>query len=305
MNIAVTTPTGHVGRAVTDFLLECSRDINVTLLGRRPEKLQDFVRRGANTAIGALDDTEYVVKATKGMDALFWATPPVFGSDDLRGFQNRLANAAATAIRTNRIHRVVNLSSIGADVATGAGPISGLHDVEEQLNKIGCHVTHLRPGFFFENILWQLDTIRTWGRISWPINPSVAYPMIATHDIGRAAATRLVNMDWTGHVVQELHGPADLTFREVADILSQVLGRKIVYVRTSREDARDAMLQKAMSENVAQSMLEMYDALDTGKVRPLQPRTPDTATPTTLAEFAREVVLPLISQPVGATRENA
>lgn len=304
MNIAVTTPTGHVGSAVTDFLLDFGGDIHVKLLGRRPEKLKDFVRRGVETAIGAQDDADYLVKATKGIDALFWATPPSYGSDDLRAFQNRLGMAAATAIRTNKIPRVVNLSAVGAHWDSGVGAIGGLHDVEGLINGVGCHVTHLRPGFFFENLLWQLDAIRTWGRISLPISGSRPFPMIATRDVGRAAAGRLANKDWSGHVVRELHGPADLTFRQVAKILSQVLERKIVYVKCDPQEARDAMLEKAMSENAADLMLEMYDAVETGKLWTTQPRSAETTTSTTLAEFAREVVLPMIAEPVSPMKEQ-
>ena len=202
MNIAVTTPTGHVGSAVADFLLDFGGDVHVTLLGRRPEKLKDFVRRGAKTAIGPQDDADYLVKATKGVDALFWATPPGYGSDNLRAFQNRLGKAAATAIRTNKIARVVNLSSIGANLDSGVGPISGLHDVEKLINEVGCHVTHLRPGFFFENLLWQLDAIRTWGRDFAAHQRPRPYPMIATRDIGRVAAGRLAE-----HGLERARGP--------------------------------------------------------------------------------------------------
>ena len=106
---------------------------------------------------------DFLVRATRDVDALLWVTPPGYGSDDLRTFQNRLGQAAATAIRTNWIPRVVNLSSIGAQWGSGVGPINGLHDVEGLLDEVTTNVIHLRPGFFFENLLWQQDSIRKWG----------------------------------------------------------------------------------------------------------------------------------------------
>jgi uncharacterized protein YbjT (DUF2867 family) len=298
MKIAVTTPTGHVGSAVTDFLLEFGGDITVKLLGRRPDKLQEYVDRGAEIAVGAQDDSDYLVKATHGVDALFWATPPGYGSDDLRAFQNRLGNAAATAIRTNKISHVVNLSSVGANLTSGVGPINGLHDVEVLLDNVATNITHLRPGFFFENLLWQLESIRKWGRISLPISGTKSYPMIATRDIGRVAATRLASNDWTGHFVQELHGPADLTFKEVAQIVGEVLGRKIVYIKCDPQEMRDNILSAGMTEKAADLMLEMYDAVENGRLRTTQPRSNVTTTSTTLNEFVREVVLPMIAHPV-------
>jgi len=298
MKIAITTPTGHVGSAVADFLLDFGDEVKVKLLGRRPEKLKHFVDRGAQAMIGSQDDADYLVKATSGVDALFWATPPGYGSDSLRAFQVRLGKAGATAIRTNKIPRVVVLSSIGANLSSGVGPINGLHDVEELLGEVAPNITFLRPGFFFENLLWQLDSIKNWGRISLPLSGSRRYPMIATRDIGRAAAARLSDARWTGHHVRELYGRADLSFDEVARILSDTLGREIAYVKCDRFEARQFMLDNAISENAADLMLEMYDAVETGKLRPIQQRSAETTTVTTLDEFASEVLLPLAAAPV-------
>lgn len=297
MKIAVTAPTGHVGSAVADFLLDIG-GVDVKLLGRRPEKLKKFVHRGAEVVAGSQDDADYLTDATGDVDALFWVTPPGYGSDDLRGFQNRLGKAAATAVRVNGIPRVVNLSSLGADLASGVGPISGLHDVEELLNEACRHVAHLRPGFFFENLLWQMDAIKKWGRISLPLSGTTRYPMIACHDIGRIACEWLMKTDWTGRNIHELHGPTDLCFNDVAGILSQILGRKIVYVRCDKEEARRGIIESGVSENAADAMLEMYDAVERKKVLPTQPRSTKTTTATLFSDFALEVLLPLITEPV-------
>ena len=298
MKIAVTTPSGHVGSAVADFLLDSGGDIQVKLLARRPKDLDKFVHRGAELVIGSQDDADYLVSATQDVDALFWVTPPGFGSDNLRAFQNRLGIAGSFAIRANHIPRVVNLSSIGAQLSSGVGPISGLYDVEGLLDEAADNITHLRPGFFFENLLMQLDSITKWGRISLPISGSRSFPMIAACDVARVAAVRLVDPTWTGMYIRELHGSADLSFDEAAEIISQVLGRKILYIRSDKQEARHALLNTGMSENLADLLLEMYDAVEMGRLQPLQPRSLESTTPTTLAEFIHEVMLPLIAQPV-------
>ena len=299
MNIAVATPTGHVGGAVADCLLDLRGYNNVTLLCRRPEKLKGLVDRGATVAIGSQEDPDYLTKATRNVEALFWATPPGYGSDDVRAFQNRLGQAAATAIRTNKIPRVVNLSSIGANLASGVGPICGLHDVEEILNEATQNVTHLRPGFFFENLLWQIDTIRKWGRISLPLSGAARYPMIATSDIGRVAATRLTDEDWTGHCIAGVaRAQPTLVLATWPGPSRRYWAGKIVYIKCDRDEARQDMLAGGMSENAAGLMLEMYDAVETGLMRSTQPRAEETTTPTTLEEFARERILPMIAEPV-------
>ena len=98
--------------------------------------------------------------------------------------------------------------------------------------------------------------------------------------------------------MRELHGPADLSFDEVAVTLSKVLGRKIAYVECDRQAMRQILLDNAVSENAADLMLEMYDAIETGKLRPIQPRSAETTTPTTLLEFVHGVVLPMMAAPV-------
>ena len=298
MRIAITTPTGHVGSAVADLLLDIGGDVSVKLLGRRPGGLRKFTQRGAQVLIGSQDDADFLIQATQDVDALLWVTPPGYGSDDVRAFQNRLGAAAATAVRTNHIPRVVNLSSIGAWFSSGVGPINGLHDVEELLDDAADNITHLRPGFFFENLLWQVDSIKNRGRISLPLSGARRFPMIATRDIGAVAAQRLTDQQWTGNFVQELHGAADVSFDEAAEILSKVLDRKIVYVKCDPQELRQALLDNAVSENAADSMLEMYHAVETGRLRPTQPRSAETTTPTTLAEFAHDVILPMLAVPV-------
>ena len=76
MKIAVTTPTGHVGNAVTEYLLNYGGDVRVKVLGRRPDKLRAFLNRGAEMGVGSQDDEEFLVRETRDVDALFWVTPP-------------------------------------------------------------------------------------------------------------------------------------------------------------------------------------------------------------------------------------
>ena len=298
MKIAVTTPTGHVGSAAVDCLLKAGGDIRVKLLGRRPHLLERFVQSGAEMAIGSQDDANYLLGATRDVDALFWVTPPGYGSDNVRAFQNRLGQAAAYAVRTNRVPRVVNLSSLGAHMESGAGPINGLHDVEQWLDDASGDITHLRPGFFFENVLAQLDSIAGNGSFSMPISGARRLPMIAARDIARVAADLLVSRNWSGRRTQELYGPADLCMDEVAATLSEVFGRTIKFVRCQPQDMRKALLLSGMSENMADSLLEMYQAAESGTLQPSQARSPQATTSTTLAQFARETMLPLLNEAV-------
>lgn len=293
MKIAVATPAGHIGKVVAEKLL--SAGASVVLLARDPSKLKPFTDRGATVAQGSLEEGPYVVEATQGVDALFWLTPPRMDAPHFRGYQNGLAHIAAAAVRKNRIPRVVNLSSIGAQHSAGVGPVSGLHDVERILDQDAQNITHVRPAFFFENFLWQVAPMKAAGSIFMPLPPDARLPMIATRDIAKAVASRLLDATWTGRSVMHLFGPADLTLTEAARIISEGVGRTVAYVQVPREAALKSLREAGASEDVANVMVEMYDGMAKGLLRPETPRTAASTTSTTLLQFAREVIRPLVA----------
>jgi uncharacterized protein YbjT (DUF2867 family) len=298
MRIAVTTPTGNIGKVVTNHLLDAGAE--VTLLARYPQKVKDFANRGAKVMQGSLDDRDFVITATRGVDALFWLTPPDYRSTDLRAHYNRMAQAAAAAIRTNRVPRVVHISGAGAHIPSGTGPVPGLHDAEHLLDQVVTCITHVRPFYFFENYFWQLGPIKELGRVFLPVSSSTRIAMVATRDIARVAAQRLLDHTWSGRTVKGLHGPADLSFDEAAAAIGLGIERPVVHVQVPEEQARQAMRSIGLSEHVTELVLELYRAIESGLLRPAEPRTADTTTPTTLTQFARDVLKPLVNEPVTA-----
>jgi uncharacterized protein YbjT (DUF2867 family) len=296
MKIAVTTPTGHIGSLIAECLLDAGADLR--LLSRCPDKLSRLVNRGAGVAEGTLEDEHFVVKATRGAEALFWVTPPNLQAVDYRAFQNRVGRAAVEAIRINRIGRVVNLSAIGAHLGSGGGPINGLHDVEKLLDHVSTNIIHLRPAFFFENYLGSLKSIKDDGKIFLPVSGSRRIPMIATRDIVRLACDRLVDTSWTGRSVRGLHGPCDMSFDEAAQCISDGMERKVEHVTVDDEMARRFMTEGGMSESVCDLMLEMFRGYEMGTLRADEERSPETFTPTKLTCFAKEVMRPLVEEHV-------
>ncbi len=292
MKVALTTPTGHVGGGVARRLLDSKADL--VLLARHPEKVSELAGRGAHVKEGSQDDERFVTEATRGVDLLFWVTPTDPKTDDLRASQNRFGRAAAAAVKANRIPRVVNLSSVGAHNAKGTGPVDGLHDVEGLLDATEAAITHLRPGFFFENYLMMIDGIRSSGSIFMPNHGGTRVPMIATRDIAEAAAKRILDTGWKGRSVMGLHGPADLSFDEAAVAIGEGLRRRVTHVQVPESEARQALLAMGVSPAVADAMLEMHRAMASGVMRPERPRTPETTTPTTLTRWTVEVMAPLV-----------
>ncbi len=294
MTIIITGATGNTGGWIAQHLIEAGA--NVTVLVRNPEKLDRAIRQNASVLQGSLDDTEFVVQATKGAEALYWVVPYNFGTANFRAWQHQVGNAAATAVKANQIPYAVNLSSNGAHLPNGMGPISGLHEVEQMLNAVAQNVVHLRPGFFMENYLMQLEAIRTANSVFLPVAGDHRLAMIATQDIAAVAAKLLLQRDWSGQSVLGLHGPTDLSFDEAAVILGQELGRSIGHVPITSDQFRDALLQMGASDSVAADYGEMWQGLSDPEYTPAEPRTPNTRTPTSLSQFVQEKMLPLLKE---------
>lgn len=291
MTIAITGPTGHIGSQLVRRLLDAGADLRLLL--RNPDKLDPSVRSRVRIEVGELQDEAFVKRATEGVESLFWLTPSDSTTPDLGAWYERIGKTAASAVRANRIRNVVNISSAGAQVPN-AGPVSGLGQVERHLNQTDANIIHLRPGFFFENMLMQLDSLRSQGAIFQPARGDVPLPQIATRDIAEVAARLLLQADGTGKHIRGLHGPAHLTFDESAHIIGEAIGRPVRYVSINEEQARQALSAAGMGPAFVQAYLDMEEAL----VQPgaiAEPRTPETTTPTTLFDWATEVLKPLIT----------
>lgn len=293
MKVAVNTPTGNIGRVVTDRLLK-EKDVEVVLLVRDSAKVEDFKNRGAQVHQGNLEDADFVVRATKGVDTLFWITPPSYTTQDFRAYQSAVGSVAARAIKENNIPRVINLSSIGAHQESGTGPVAGLHDVEKLIDESAVNVTHLRPAFFMENFLMDVDGMKQASSIFMPISGNIRLPMIATRDIAGAVVERILDTNWAGKHIRGLHGPADLTFEEAAAQISEGVGREVKFVQVETQPVKQAMMQMGLTENAADTMLELYSGLEKGLLDPAERRTPETTTPTTLTQFSAQVIKPII-----------
>ncbi|HET9235455.1 MAG TPA: NAD(P)H-binding protein [Candidatus Eisenbacteria bacterium] len=293
MKVAIAGPTGHVGSKLASGLLDAGAE--AVLLCRDPAKVTALTARGAKVDAGDLENGDYVLRATRGVDALFWLSPPNFTTPNLHGFQEGLARNAAEAIRKNAISRVVNLSSIGAQMPSGTGPVAGLHQVEHVLNETGASVTHLRAGYFMENHLFALHSIREAGSVFLPVGADVSVPMVATQDVAAVALACLLNASSEGQQVRGIHGPADLSFGAAASTVGQAIGRPVRHVEVTPEDARKAFLGMGTSPDVAAKYVEMYQAFGDGRLKVAEPRRPETTTPTTLLQFAVASIKPLLT----------
>ena len=280
--------TGNTGRPIIERLL--SEGKQVRAIARNAEHLKPLAAQGAEPFVGSLEDPDAMARAFTGAEAVYTLIPPNVTAPDFRAYQNRIGEALATAIKKAGVSYVVNLSSIGAHLAEKVGPIKGLHDVEQRLNKLeGTHVLHLRPTFFMENLLMNIQMIKTMGIHGTPLKADVALPMIATRDIAAEAAERLLRLDFKGKVVKELLGPKEFTMAEITAILGKAIGKEpLPYVQFPYDDAEKAMVGMGLSPDVARGYIEMYRAFNDGILKPTERRSAKNTTPTSFEAFARE-----------------
>jgi uncharacterized protein YbjT (DUF2867 family) len=190
--------------------------------------------------------------------------------------------------------RVQWLSSFGADKSEKTGPVVGLHRLEQKLNRVaGLNVLHLRAGYFMENTLAQIGIIQAMGMIAGPLRPDLKIPMIATRDIGAAAAEALLRLDFRQQQTRELLGERDLSMAEATAIIGRAIDRPtLAYTWLPDEQARPALIQTGMSPSLADLVLEGAAALNSGHWRALETRSPQNSTPTSYETFVAEEFVP-------------
>lgn len=284
--------SGNTGHTVAENLL--AREQKVRVIGRNAAHLKPLAAKGAEIFVADVSDTAALTKAFDQADSAYVMIPPNITSNDPLGYSNRVSDAIAAAVRTAGTKNVVALSSIGADKPSGTGPVLGLHHLEQKLNQISsANVLHLRAAYFMENTLPQVNAIRKMGYSVGPLRPDLKLPMIATRDIGTAAADALLHPTVTGKQTRELLGQRDLSYNEVAAVLGKAIGTPdLKYVQLSDDQARGAMVEMGMSDQAARLLLEMAASLNSGYMLALEPRTRENTTPTSYETFVAETFVP-------------
>ncbi len=290
--IAVTGATGNIGRRLTLRLREAG--VSVRAIGRSADRLAALTDAGAEARVGDLGDAGFLADSLRGADSALVMLPPKPAALDLKREQRSVAKAVVDALTEAHVPRVVLVSSVGAEIPSGTGPIEVLHDLEAWLRKRkGTSLTILRPTYFMENHLAAIPGIRAQGAMYGGLRPELTIPMIATKDIAAAAFEALTANAPEGVALRHLLGPRDYAFSEVAAVLGRAIGREdLRYVQVAPEPLRAALLAAGLSASTANAYLEMNRSMDDGRLLAAVRRTPEATTPTTLEEFARETFAP-------------
>jgi uncharacterized protein YbjT (DUF2867 family) len=259
----------------------------VKVIGRNALHMKPLSEAGIELAIGSAVDAAFLQAQFRGAEAVYAMIPPDYASPDHRQYQNAAGAAIAQALASSDVKNVISLSSIGAPLSDGTGPIAGLHDQEERLNKLtGLNVLHLRPAYFMENHLHAIGLIEALGVYPGMLAEHVPLAMIATRDIADYIARELTTPTFRGQQVRHLFGPRDHTMTEAAGILGAAIGKPdLKYVKGDPAQAKAGMVQNGFSRNVADLFEDMSNALSDGRIAQSVDAATVTRTATTLERF--------------------
>ncbi|RVB79590.1 MULTISPECIES: NmrA family NAD(P)-binding protein [unclassified Mesorhizobium] len=292
--IVVTTPTGSIGRQVLETLLDSGGPVRV--IARDPSRLSSHTRERVEVVQGSHGDIGIVNEAFAGADAVFWLVPPNVHAENVEAAYVDFSRPACDAIKSRGVKRVVAVSALGhgTAVAGKAGHVSASLAMDDLIASTGVSYRALTMPSFMDNILRQVVPIKNQGMFFWPISGNRKLPTCATRDIAAAAAKLLLDPTWSGQDRVPILGPEDLSFNDMAQIMSQVLGKPVRFEQVSFEAFRAGFIERGASEAFAQAMVDMLEAKNEG-LDNAEPRTPQSTTPTSFRQWCEEVLKPAVA----------
>jgi uncharacterized protein YbjT (DUF2867 family) len=287
--IVLTTPTGLIGHQVLDRLLDRGQPLRV--IARKPSALPARVREHVDVIEGSHGDAAVTDEAFAGADAVFWLTPPDPRAPSVDAAFVGFTRPAAEAFTRHSVKRVVGVSALGRGTpwAAHAGYVAGSLAMDDLIASTGVAYRALTNPSFMDNIVRQVEAIKNQGLFFSPINGDRKLPAVATQDTATAASRLLLDQSWGGVDEVPLLGPEDLSFNDMAQIISDVLRREVRFQQTTFEAYKNRFVGFGMSDAMAQGMTDMAAAKNNGLDNAIQ-RTPENTTPTTFREWCEQVL---------------
>lgn len=263
MKCVLTGSLGNIGKPLATAMAAAGH--SVTVVTRKKEKSGAIESIGAKAAIGSIEDIDFLSAIFQGADAAFTLVPPMEDSKDWVNRISLVGEGYAEAARASGLRNIVNLSSIGAHMASGCGPVSGLHHVEEALNSLqDTNVLHLRPGFFYTNFLSCIDMIRQKGFLYANYGSGTRLPLSHPADIAAVAAIELGKLGFRGKSARYVVCD-EKTTDEIASLLGRSIGKpELKWVDRSDHEFLNSMLDAGVSPEIARNYVEMGAAVRSG-----------------------------------------
>ena len=291
--IVVTTPTGQIGNQVLENVMHGDEPVRV--IARNPDALSSETIARVEVVEGSHGDPEVVDEAFEGADSVFWLCPPDPRAPSAEVAYVGFTRPAAAAIDRHKVAWVVGISALGrgSPTAEHAGLVTASLAMDDLLASTSASYRAVTNPSFMDNLLRQVEAIRTQGAFFLPVDGDLKQPAAATRDIAAAAADLLVDHSWSGDGERPVMGPEDLSFNEMAAIMTNVLDRPVLFQRIPDDAYKARLLSFGMSEAMAQATLNMWTAYGEG-LDLAEPRTAASTTPTSFRQWCEDTLKPAI-----------
>jgi uncharacterized protein YbjT (DUF2867 family) len=291
--IVITTPAGGIGHQVLENLLDSGEHLRLVVRDR--SGIAADTRPGVEVVEGSHGDPAVVDKAFDGADAVFWLTPPDPRAESVEAAYTGFTRPAAEAFKRHGVKRVVGVSALGRGTpwAAHAGYVTASLAMDDLIAGTGVAYRALTNPSFMDNIAAQAAAIKNQGMFFSPIDGDRKLPAVATRDIAAAASRLLLDDRWSGVEEVPLLGPEDLSFNDMARIISEVLGRPVRFQQIPFAAYKDRFVGFGLSAAMAQGMTDMAWAKNEGLDNAVQ-RTPENSTPTSFRQWCEAVLKPAV-----------
>ncbi|SDR21604.1 Uncharacterized conserved protein YbjT, contains NAD(P)-binding and DUF2867 domains [Paraburkholderia fungorum] len=246
----ITGATGKTGVYTVNYLLEAGHAVRA-MVHKEDERSAALRAAGAEVVVGDLLDHDDLIRAAAGMSGAYLCYPV------RPGFIQGTAYFADAARRAG-LDVVVEMSQISAREDSKSHAARDHWIAERVLDWSGVPTVHIRPTFFSEWLIfpWVLDTIVKESKITLPYGAGRHAP-IAAEDQARFIASVL--MQPSGHIgkTYELCGPRELDHHGIADEISEVIDRKIVYSPATLDEYREHLKKYGLPEFMIQHFIEV------------------------------------------------
>lgn len=296
MQYVITGSLGHTGKPITEALVHAGHA--VTVVTSSADKISAIEALGAKAAVGSVEDARFLTQAFAGADAVYLLIPSKWGVTGWRTYQNQVGDNYIEAIKANNIQFAVLLSSVGAHVGEGVGPVDGLYDVEHKLEQVpGLNAVFLRPPYFMYNLFGMIGMVKGMRMMGGNFGDDTI-ALAHTSDIADAAIDELLQLGFTGQRVRYLASD-ERTGAEIAKVLGEAVGKpETPWVVFSDEQSTQGMLQAGMNEEMANEYTKLGQALRNGKMQEdYMANRPATLGKMKLEAFARNEFAPAFNAP--------
>jgi uncharacterized protein YbjT (DUF2867 family) len=290
MKITITGSLGNISKSLTNELVQ--KGHTVTVISSKPERQEEIEGLGAKSAIGTVEDADFLTAAFTGADAVYTMMPPGNFSDqnlDLIAKVQQITNNYAHAIEQSGVKRVVQLSSIGAHMEKGNGLLKFYFLLEGILNRLPSDIaiTFIRPVGFYYNLLGFVNTIKTQGVIATNYGGDSKKPWVSPMDIAAVVAEELVT-PFKGRKIRYVASD-EISCNEIAGILGTAIGKPdLKWIVISDDQLLNGMIAAGMNPLIAAGMVEMNASTQSGALYEDYYRNKPTLGRVKLTDFAKE-----------------